>query len=293
MPNSTRRNVAILPGTEEHSRLISPSKIPSILGISRFQSQYALWHTMRGTLQRSDSGPRDIFEVGLAFELAMAELYRVRHPEWKLSPGEVQFTDDGGEHGFPFVCTIDRRVSKGRTRRVLELKTARDLSTWGDEGTSDAPQDYTAQVLAQMLFSGYTKEPAHLMVMGPFFKEYLYEIPYDKKVAEWIIRECKWFWESLQSGQEPELDDSVSTYECVRAMHPDITPEMRVDIPEALWTELKAASIEMKSNEKLLRGIKTRVLDTVGDAQFVTVNNEVVAVRQPHARGSVALVLKA
>jgi hypothetical protein len=33
-------------------------------------------------------------------------------------------------------------------------------------------------------------------------------------------------------------------------------------------------------------------LDAAGDAQFITANAEVVAVRQSHARGGVALVVK-
>jgi hypothetical protein len=237
--------------------------------------------------------PEDLANVGYAFELALAELWRRENPQWRLSTGEVQFVGD--EYGFPFVCTLDRRATRGRHRRVLEMKTARSLEEWGDPSLDgDCPVDYTAQVTAQMLFAGpqYRKHPAHLMVLGPFFKHHTYEISYDHGVGDWIIRECRAFWESLQTGVEPDLDDSVSTYTCVRAQHPEITPGLKVEIPEALAQDWRTAHAESGVAERVLRGIKTKVLDTVGEAQYVCVNDEVVARRQPSAKGSVALVLR-
>lgn len=286
------RKVAIAPGSAQHLQMVSPSKVPAILGISRWESQYSLWHRMAGDVPAKDAPMQDIFEVGLAMEMGMAELYKMRHPGWKLSNGEVQFVGDSDQFGFPWVATIDRRASRGRARRVVEMKTARSMEEWGDEGTSEAPQDYTAQVLSQMLFSGYNDYPAHLVVMSAFFKEHVYEIPFDQSTAAWIVRECQCFWNSIQAGVEPALDDSVSTYECVRAMHPDITPELSRDIPEPLYNELVAASGAAKEAEATLRGIKSKVLATVGDAQYVTVNGDRVATRRPHRSGSVNLFLK-
>jgi hypothetical protein len=169
------------------------------------------------------------------------------------------------------------------------------LDEWGDPGLDgDCPADYAVQVVAQMLFAGraYQKLPAHLMVLGPFFKHHTYEISYDSVIANWIVRECRAFWTSLQSGVAPELDDSVATYNCVRMLHPDISPGMRVEIPEALAQDWVTAAADNVTAERTLRGLKAKVLDQVGSAQYVTVNGEVVAQRQNHARGGVALVLK-
>jgi hypothetical protein len=254
-------------------------------------SPYALWHQMRGDFDKDI--PADYSNVGLAFELAMAQLWKYENPGWRLSEGEAQFVGD--EYGFPYVATIDRRASRGKNRRVVELKTARSLEDWGDPALDgDCPEDYVAQVTAQMLFAGpaYQKHPAHLVVLGPFFKHHTYEIVYHENIANWIVRESRAFWQSLQSGVEPDLDSSVATYNCVRALHPDITPGMKVEIPEALaadWRNVHAASAV---TERELRGLKSKVLDQVGSAQYVTVNGEVVAARQNHARGGVALVLK-
>ena len=53
-----------------------------------------------------------------------------------------------------------------------------------------------------------------------------------------------------------------------------------------------ATLLEPGQAERTLRGLKTKVLDIAGNAQRITCNGEVVAQRQPHGRGGVALVLK-
>lgn len=243
---------------------------------------------MKGLINQTP--PQDIFNVGLAFEYAMAEMWRQQNPGWRLSPGEVQFTTS--QFGFPAVVTLDRRACRGKARRVVEFKIARSLEEWGDPYLDgDCPADYALQVMAQMVFSGI-HGVADLMVMGPFFASHTYTIAYDQNVADWLIDECRQFWESLKYDVPPPLDDSVSTYETVREQHPLINTGEEVEIPEAVYQDWAAARLECQQADRTLRGLKTKVLDTVGNAQRITVNGEVVAQRQPHGRGGVALVLK-
>jgi hypothetical protein len=279
----------IEPGSPEHNRLISPSKIPAICGVGRWESAYTLWHRMKGL---DDEKPyQDIFTVGLAFEHTLAFLWKEENPGWRLSRGEVQYATT--EFGFPAVATPDRRASRGRHRRVVEFKIARDLSEWGDPDLDgDCPTDYALQVTAQMVLSGM-HYPADLLVMGPFFKHRSYRIDYDQKVADWMIGRCREFYASLAEAIPPELDNSLSTYTTVRAMHPDIEVGMEVEIPESLWEDLRTTNREAKQNERELRGLKTKVLDCAGNAQRITCNGEVVATRRRSTHGSVALFLAA
>jgi predicted phage-related endonuclease len=278
----------ILPGSPEHSRLISPSKVPAICGISRWESQFTCWHRMKGLIDPKP--PIDIFTVGLAFEPAMAYLWRAEHPGWRLSPGEVQYVTD--EFGFPACATLDRRASRGRSRKVVEFKIAHHTDEWGDinlEG--DCPADYALQVISQQVFSGLHAD-ADMMVMGPFFKHYTYKVAFDEKVAAWMLAQCRDFWASLSGSTPPPLDDSVSTYAVVREMHPDIAPGLSVEIPEALAQDLHAAHTDAAQADRTLRGLKSKVLDAVGSAQYITANGQTVAVRQRASRGGVALVVK-
>jgi YqaJ-like viral recombinase domain len=283
------RNLTIVPGSPEHRARISPSKVASICGVSRWQSAYSLWLEMKGLVEPEP--PKDIYSVGLAFELALAQLYRIEHPDWRLSPGEVQFVTE--EFGFPVCATPDRRASRGSLRRVVEFKIAHDTEEWGDPTLAgDVPTDYAVQVMAQMMFCGYTALPAHLCVMTGWFKHHVYEIEYDATIAAWMLAQCRTFWQSLQAEEPPELDQSVSTYRAVRELHPEIDYGVRVEVPEALAMDYRAALAEHKSAEATLRGLKSKILATVGSAQLVTCNGEVIAARQPHAKGGIALVAK-
>lgn len=276
----------LAPGSPEWSTVITPSKVPAILGISRWESPYRLWHRMKGLVDREP--PKEIFDIGHDFEAAAANRWRRRNPGWRLSPGEVQYVQTGLY--FPSVATIDRRATRGRAHRVVEFKTARDLSEWGDDFTGECPEDYAAQVMAQMMFTGHTKHSGHLLVLGPFFEEHIYEIEFDVDTAEWIWDGCREFWQSLASDTPPPLDDTVATYECVRALHPDIDGST-VQVSLDLAVDLHDANAESKSAEQRVRGLKTRLLAEMGTAAHAVAGDIKVANRQPHARGGVALAL--
>lgn len=280
--------VMIQPGSPEHIRLVSPSKVAAILGLSRWESPYGLWTRMKGLIDPNP--PKDIFVVGHAFEMALAELYRLDHPDWRLSKGEVQYVTN--DFGFPACCTLDRRGSKGRARRVVEFKIARNLEDWGDEFTGECPADYAAQGITAMLFSGFTTNPCHLLVMSGWFRHFTYEIAFDDTVAEWIIKACKDFYDSLAGTTPPPLDDSVATYEAVKKLHPDINYGAQVEVPESLIVDLRAAKFAAKHAETELRGLKTKLLDEMGGAQYAAVNGEVVADRRPHPKGGVACAVR-
>ena len=278
----------IAPGSPEHSRLITPSKVAAILGVSRFESPFRLWHRMKGNVDPAP--PSEIFSLGHDFEPAMASIWKRRNPGWQLSPGEVQYMVPTEKFGYPAAVTLDRRARRGRARRVVEFKTARKLEDWGDQFTDAAPADYVAQVMMQMAYSGFTDYPAELMVLGPFFEAHSYTIPFDKQVAWDIHERCREFYESLADDEPPALDDSVATYEAVRALHPDIDGSvLQVDISAAAWVlHCDRAS---KEAERELREAKTRLLDAMGNAQTAMCGDIKIADRRPHAKGSVALAL--
>lgn len=200
----------IAPGSEQHRAMMSPSKAAAVLGFSRWQSPYALWMEMSGRVEPDP--PKDIFDVGHDAEPYMAARWRRLNPGWLLSPDEVQFVIDPEHFGFPAVVTLDRRAVRGRARRVVQCKIARDLDdarVWGDDladSDSEAPADYAAQVFTEMLFSGYTRHDGHLMVAGPFWAEKCYPIRYDANTAAGLITELRRFWESLRRNKPPPLE---------------------------------------------------------------------------------------
>lgn len=284
----------IQPGSDQHRAMVSPSKVAAILGFSRWQSPYGLWQEMKGRVEPDP--PKDIFTVGHDAEPYMARRWLRLNPGWRLSPDEVQLVVDPEHFGFPAMVTLDRRAVRGRSRRVVQCKIARDLGDaekWGDDlaGDGDAPPDYASQVFAEMLFSGFTAHDGHLMVAGPFWAEKCYPITYSANTAAGLLAEIRLFWESLRNNEPPPLDDSVATYTTVRKLHPDIDPDTTIEVDPQLAERVLILDLDAKTIDKELRGAKTALLAAMGNAQHAVCAGIKVADRRPHARGGVALNL--
>lgn len=282
----------IKPGSEQHSRMISPSKVGAILGLSRWESPYRLYHRMKGLVPAEP--PKDAFDLGHDVEPFAANRWRRKNEGWRLSPDEVQFVVDPKHFGFPALVTIDRRAVRGRARRVVEFKMARDetdMEKWGDDFTGDLPADYFAQVLAQMLFTGWTDHPGHVLVIGPYFRERIYEVAYDLNAqteAANMIEECRVFWRSLQDGTPPPLDDSVATYDCIKAQHPEIDGStVNLDPDEAL--SYAQARVDFTAAESALQREKNYLAKRMENAQYAVLGDLKVARRQPTGKGGAAL----
>lgn len=281
----------IQPGSEQHARMISPSKVGAILGLSRWESAYRLWHRMKGLVPPEP--PKDAFALGHDIEPFAANLWRRKNPRWRLSPGEVQFVLDPNHFGFPAVATLDRRASSGPHRRVVQVKLARDandIEKFGDDLTGDCPPDYWAQVLVEMLFTGFTSNPGHLLVLGPYFADRIYEIEYNTAAqdeAADIIDECRRFWQSLQSDVPPPLDDSVATYDCIKSLHPEIDGTTVALDPEEAHAYAQARA-DFNAAEQVLQLECNHLLKRMETAQYAEIGGLQVARRQRGSKGGVA-----
>lgn len=278
----------IAPGSEQHASMISPSKVGAILGLSRWESPYRLWHRMKGLVPPEP--PKDAFDLGHDVEPFAANLWRRRNPGWKLSPGEVQLVVDPNHFGFPAVVTLDFRALRSQFRRVLQVKMARDandLDKFGDDLTGDCPPDYWTQVLTEMVFSGFTEHPGHLLVLGPYYSHRIYEIEYNteaKEEAAFLIEECRTFFESLKGDEPPELDDTVATYDCVKQLHPEIDGStVELDRSEAMPYAVARENFAIAEADLQLE--KNRLLKRMGNAQYAAVGGIQVARRQPSKSG--------
>lgn len=292
----TARGVAIEPGSPEWLKLITPSKVAAICGVSRWESPFRLWNRMKGNVPPEP--PKDAFDIGHDMEPYAANRWRRRNPGWQLSAGEVQFTVPDEHFGFPAAVTLDRRAVRGSSRRVVEVKIARtmtDIEQWGDDLSGDCPDDYALQVTAQRLFCAAAQphqvkwaEVSHLLAIGPYYDERIYEIPWDASVASWMISQCVDFYRSLESDTPPPLDNREQTYECLRQLHPDIDGTS-VNIEPALAVQYLNAYQGEKDAKTTHVGAKSLILDAMKKAQYAKVGDVIVAERRNNGKGGVAL----
>lgn len=298
----------LAPGSDEWARVITPSKVAAILGLSRWESPFRLWCRMKGIVPPEP--PKDAFDIGHDMEPYAANRWVRRNPGWNVSAGEVQFHVPSGHFPFPAVGTIDRRTSRGSWRRILEVKIARNLSdaeVFGDPDlTGSCPPDYAAQVTAQRLFVAAAQPSAkwlptsHLLALGPYFNERVYEVDYDLDVAAWIIDECADFWRSLDADTPPPLDDHPATYTCLKQLHPDIDdavvdidPELAIDYLRAKQAEKDAAAAAVGASSRMLaamgRAKYAKVGRVVNEAGTDLVGGITVGDRRKNGKGGVSL----
>ncbi|ORA24937.1 YqaJ viral recombinase family protein [Mycobacterium aquaticum] len=268
----------IKPGSPEWLKVITPSKVAAILGepddpVSRYESPFRLWHRMTGRVEPEE--PKDAFRMGHRVEPLADGLYRDDRPGWLLSPGEVQAHVDPEKFGFPAIATLDRRGVCGSSRRVVEFKLARnltDLDVWGDDLKGELPDDYHAQVIALMLFTGWTRIPGELLAVGPYLQHRIYTVDYDRNFAAWIIQKCRRFYESLSSDTPPALDNTTATYECLRALHPEIDRGVNAIVPADEAREFAAARKRLDAAAETFAYHKNVILQRMEQAQYAVVD---------------------
>lgn len=292
---------APIPGSDEWRRVVSASKVPAILGLSRWDSPYSMWQKMAGHLiepapaENSEKAAR--FMWGHIAEESLARYWRELNPGWYLNRpapgtgGRTEITYSRTDLGFPAIATIDRRAHTRRygprsPRRyhIIECKLASDLSSWGRPGDVDSvPADYFAQVQFQLGVSSI--ETASVVVLGPFGNPEIHDIEFNPALFEGMCDRIREFYSSLENDTPPPLDDTTSTYEAVRGIHPDIDRDKTVDIDMQLATEICAAALAADAARRREAEMKTVAADIMGDARLLMCDGVKVADRRVTGRG--------
>lgn len=280
------------PGTPEWRRMITASKVPAILGISRYTSQYAIWHEMAGLVDPVEK-PRDRMTWGHVAEKSLSDWWLYKNPGWKLNPRrngtyEITYTDEA----LPFAnaATIDRRAyrpdaPRGQKFRILECKTAAHLRDWGRPGEQDSvPMDYYAQVQFQMGVSGI--HTASVVVLGPSPEPEIHYITFDPDEFARIVDDLVSWQASLEMLLPPARDDSPATYETVRGLHPDIHADEVVQITRQDAARFLDAAHAVDEAESLERSAKNEVMELMGTAKYLKCGDVKIADRRSRRGGN-------
>lgn len=263
------------PGTPEHSRIITASKVATMmrdgdtgdyLGIG-YQSAFDQWHEMNGTWSPDMSDMEEHFLYGHSVEKAARYWWLENNPGWRVSPGEVAFTDD--DLPFPNQVTLDMRASKGRSRKILEVKAPRV-----DRGVEDK---WLVQILLQMRVSGIHQ--AELIIWPVYGFPEVYPIEYMPDLVDAILRDADAFYQSLTAGEPPAAGDSEHAKEILGALNPDPDPEVEYEVPDDLMEQLIAKYKELGNAESSVTELQNNIAMQMGDAGKATHKGVKVASR--------------
>ncbi|KAA8723021.1 YqaJ viral recombinase family protein [Corynebacterium phocae] len=283
------------PGSPEWRSMITASKVAPLLGHSRFTSQFSCWHEMAGNVEPPEFD-EDLFAWGHAAELSLAEWWKFKNPGWLLNAagngGKTEIAYRNTDLPFPNLVTLDRRAlnrKAGPTSPdrfwIVECKTAQTLDSWGYPGEDNAvPLDYYEQVLFQMGVSGIHQ--ASVVVLGPHGFPEIHDVDWSPERFDIMVEKLAEMYDSLEKGIPPELDNSVSSYETLRGLHPEIDREKSVTVPlqqGVAWLDSITGEDEAKA---VARQAKIEIAEIMEDARLLLVGDVKLADRRARKGGT-------
>jgi len=269
---------------------IGGSEVSTICGLNKWESAYTLWAKKTGRIQSEIPQSEPMF-WGSRLESVILDEFQKRNPGlqvevnagtwhgeriWEIANPDAVFVDEQGEWG------------------IVEVKTAAYADDWklpaeGQRGdSSGVPRYYLTQILWYLRIMGYKKAVCVALFSGNKYREFDVYADEFQQMADLAIVEK--FWQMVQDDIRPEWDGSMSTYESVRSLHPDIDDS---DVELGSLGQAYVSALEaLDTAENATTMLKSMILDNMGNAKRGLVDGQVVVKRQAGRNGSAPYLVK-
>lgn len=262
---------------------VTASEIAAILGLSPWDSTFAIYHRKRGFLD--DQPDSDVLSLGRHLEPWIAERWADRHPElsptsaglyasdlrpWQLAtPDRLIYEGSCPECGgtscgyWPAGCT-----PRAEPVALLEIKHSASYDGWGDEGSDEIPVYYRAQVLWQMdALNIDTAYVACLFLSSRTIREYVIEMDEDAREDLAVMYgAADAFRARLAAEFPPPVDGSEATTAALQELYPDVADTDTV-LHDDIVTEYRAAKDAEKQAAERATEASNAVRLALGDAK--------------------------
>lgn len=261
----------VLPDRETWLRFrrehIGGSDISSILGVNPHRSCYTTWAIKTGRLQEPDVD-NEAALWGRVLEEPVAQEYARRTGRTLINPGPwtVRVHAD-----LPFVAvTIDREIiDPARGDGDPGCYEGKTTSFFLGRDWNDAPP-LMPQVQTQhgLMVTGWGWGSVACLIGGQRFEPH--DVERDEALIEMMEDRCRWFWDLVESGTAPPVDDSESTENTLRALHPkDNGARVALPAEAADWArELADVGAQIKRLQAREKGLKNSIRAAIGDATY-------------------------
>lgn len=266
-----------VPGSEEwHAARrngLGGSEIGTVLGLSPFDSRFALWHRKAGNIAEVDESPE--MEWGKRLEPVILAKYREVHPDvdFDVVNGTFRHIDRPWQIANPDLLAADR---------VIDAKFSMFGDGWGEEGTDEVPPHIRCQGLWYADVLGVDRIDLAVLVGGCDYREYVVE--HDPVEAAELRAAAVGFLDSIAMQHRPDIDAHSATYSAIKEMHPDIDPtEVELTNTTArAYIIAKAAEKDAKARAQLATSV---LADEMGTAARAMWDGECIARRQARGDG--------
>ena len=260
---------------------IGGSEVAAIVGVSRWESAYSLWAKKTGKVER-DNVTSEAAEWGNRLEPVILDKFEEENPQFELirDVGTWCHPDRLWQRANPDAIAIGEDGPV-----IIEVKTAQFEDDWVD----GPPVYYLTQVQWYMQVFGYRKTIFAVLFHGNKYAEYEVEGSEFEQYSN--LAQVEQWREHLLNATAPDFDGSTSTMETVRKMHPNIDPELSVELGGFGVDYVDALHAKNDADERL-NLMKSRVMDVMGDAKTGTLGGKIIVTRQARGQGVPYLVNK-
>jgi putative phage-type endonuclease len=258
---------------------VTASEIAVVMGLSPYDSPFALYHRKRGDLP--DVEDSDAMERGRVLEPYIADRFAKLHPEF--------IVDGDGRHLYAHpdrpwqMATPDRLLQESATCgitehdgvfeveniAVLETKTdAGGSDEWGDDGSGQIPVHYRCQVLWQMDVLGVTAAYVACLAMRSW-KLRVYEIELDSAAEDdldLMKNEAGRFLARIAGDIPPDVDWRPQTAAALKHLHPSLE-DRDVHIGRQLEISYRSALRRHKEAERRKDEMTNRLREALGSGR--------------------------
>lgn len=258
------------------------SEIAAVLGLSKWESRFSLWHRKAGRLGQQPES--DEMEWGKRLEPAIIRKFADEHPDLHVLPtGTWRHGHRPWQIGNPDALLYDVELGVSEDPvALLETKFALYDDEWGDPGTDEIPPYYLAQCRWYLDVLGLQVCHVAVLIGGHDYRQYV--VHPDAGDTALMLEAAVEFIATIRTGQRPDIDAHSATYHAVRELHPLIDP-VDVDLPPGLAADYCRAKHAVKAAETEAQLQTSRLADLLGTAKNARWDGQTIARRQAKGEG--------
>lgn len=221
---------------------IGGSDVAAILGVSK-------WKTPLDVYRSKTEEPVETDNASMEWGRRLEPVIRQKYADTVgMAVSVPEFMFQHPEHTF-MIADVDGIRDDGR---ILEIKTARTLHGWGEEGTDEIPDYYRTQVQHYMTVLGVNVCDVAVLIGASDFR--IYTVESDPELESLLIEAESDFWENfVMKGIEPP----PQSFEEVHQAYPVSLPGVAEATAEGFnaareLSYVRAQIADLKEKEKTL-----------------------------------------
>jgi len=224
-----------------HSGL-GASSASTIMGCNPYESEYALYHKLVGTIEASEPD-NDYMEWGRRLERVVVEAFADKTGRKVYGGGWLVRSNQ-----YPWLlATPDSLQWSDRKRGLLEIKTGG--ASQADDWENEAPPQHQCQLQQQMIVMGLKHGSVAALIGGNSFFSYDYVA--HERFQRALIGKTSDFWNRVLAEVPPDPDSSPSTSRTLAKM---MENGLAIQLPDVVldWhlAAVKASDDEKSAKER-------------------------------------------